>query len=231
MNDVLYVIAKAPRPGFAKTRLGRAIGHERAIALYKAFLEDLAARFACESFGFGWYVTPPGSWPEISEVTGDAERVVYQGEGDLADRQREFFRETAKRGERAVLIGADAPHLSIESIEEAFRALDDHDLVFLPTHDGGYCLIGMSGPHENVLEGVKMSTGTELDGIMSRARISGLSTEFLEPTFDVDEVEDLVHLRREALERVDLAATRQALESLGLLEESETALKRWGTSG
>lgn len=218
MTDVLYVIAKAPRVGLAKTRLGVSIGHEEAIELYKAFLRDLGARFADAPFSFGWYITPSDAWPEISEQTGETDRLLYQGEGDLTDRQRELFRESTRRGERAVLIGSDAPHLDVETIEEAFRALDHHDLVFLPTHDGGYCLIGMSGPHDNVLEGVEMSTGSELDGIIRRARLSNLSVKFLEPTFDVDEEEDLHHLRELALERNDLAATREALEKLGFLE-------------
>ena len=230
MTDVLYVIAKAPRVGLAKTRLGRVIGHEEAIALYKAFLEDLGARFKEAPFGFGWYITPPDAWPEISALTGDTGRLLYQGEGDLTDRQRELFREATRRGERAVLIGSDAPHLGVEKIEEAFRALDHHDLVFLPTHDGGYCLIGMSGPHDEVLEGVEMSTGSELEGILTRARHARLSIKLLEPTFDVDEEADLYLLRKLALVRGDLAATRKSLEKLGFLEP-ETAANAAKNSG
>lgn len=217
MTDVLYVIAKAPRVGLAKTRLGAAIGNEEAIALYRAFLRDLGARFGEAPFGFGWYITPSDAWPEISGLTGDTGRLLYQGEGDLTGRQRELFREAARRGERAVLIGSDAPHLSVETIVEAFQALDEHDLVFQPTHDGGYCLIGMGGPHDEVLEGVMMSTGSELDSIIRRARLANLSVKLFEPTFDVDEEEDLAHLRDLALEREDLSATREALEMLGLL--------------
>lgn len=225
MTDVLYVIAKAPRIGLAKTRLGATIGHEEAIELYKAFLRDLAARFVDAPFGFGWYITPSDAWPEISALTGETDRLLYQGEGDLTDRQRELFRKAERRGERAVLIGSDAPHLAVETIEEAFLALDHHDLVFLPTHDGGYCLIGMSGPHDEVLEGVMMSTGSELEGIITRARLSGLSVKFLEPTFDVDVVEDLSLLREQALEREDLAATREAFEKLGLREPAPAAIE------
>ncbi|MGB3681522.1 MAG: TIGR04282 family arsenosugar biosynthesis glycosyltransferase [Rubrobacteraceae bacterium] len=215
MTDVLYVIAKAPRVGLAKTRLGASIGHDAAIDLYKAFLKDLGARFKDAPFGFGWYVTPSDAWPEISALAGETERLLYQGEGDLTDRQRELFREATRRDERAVLIGSDAPHLSLDTIEEAFRALDQHDLVFLPTHDGGYCLIGLGGPYDAVLEGVEMSTGSELDGIIRRADLSNLSVKLFEPTFDVDEAEDLAYLRDLALEREDLTATREALERLG----------------
>lgn len=217
MTDVLYVIAKAPRVGLAKTRLGASIGHEAAIELYKAFLQDLGTRFADAPFGFGWYITPRDAWPEISTLAGDTERLLYQGEGDLTDRQQELFREATRREERAVLIGSDAPHLAVETIEDAFRALDRCDLVFLPTQDGGYCLIGMSGPYDEVLKGVEMSTGSELDGILSRARLSGLSVKLLEPTFDVDEKDDLHLLRELAMERKDLSATREVLERFGPL--------------
>ena len=226
MRDALYVIARAPRAGFAKTRLGRTIGHDRAIALYRAFLRDLSARFSDSPFPPGWYVTPPDAWPEISAVTGESGRVLFQGDGDLAERQRELFRGARGRGEeRTVLIASDSPHLDAGVVEEAFRRLDSDDLVFGPTFDGGYYLIGMRGYHD-VFEGVPMSVGTELGGITARARLSGLSVGLLETTFDVDVVEDLKHLRPLALERADLRATREALESLGLMGQHITASSR-----
>jgi rSAM/selenodomain-associated transferase 1 len=218
VSHALYVIAKAPRVGFAKTRLGRTIGHEQAIVLYRAFLRDLAARFSSSPFALGWYVTPPDGWPEISPLTGETGRVLFQGEGDLTERQRELFRgAVSRKEERTVLIAADSPHLTVEVVEEAFRRLDRQDLVFGPTYDGGYYLIGMRGWHD-VLYDIPMSAGTVLDGIIARARLSGLSVGLLEATFDVDVAEDIRHLRPLALERPDLSATRDALESLGLLD-------------
>jgi uncharacterized protein len=219
VNDALWVIARAPRIGFAKTRLGRTIGHERAIVLYQAFLRDLAGRFARSPFAPGWYVTPSDAWPEISSLTGETGRVLFQGGGDLAERQRELFLGATSRGERrTVLIASDSPHLTVEVVEEAFRRLDRQDLVFGPTYDGGYYLIGMRGYHD-VLQETPMSVGTELDGLLARSQLFGLSVGMLEPTFDVDVVEDLQHLRPLVLERPDLAATRDALESVGLLEQ------------
>ncbi len=218
MSDALYVIARAPRVGFAKTRLGRTIGHERAVALYRAFLRDLATRFSSSPFEPGWYITPPDAWPEISPLTGETGRVLFQGDGDLTQRQRELFQGAARRGEeRTVLIASDSPHLTVEVVKEAFRCLRRQDLVFGPTYDGGYYLIGMRGYHD-VLRETPMSVGTELDGLVARSRLFGLSVGLLEPTFDVDVIEDLRHLRPLVLERPDLSATRDALESLGLLE-------------
>ena len=222
MSDALYIIAKAPRVGLAKTRLGRAIGDEAAIALYRAFLRDLGARFANAPFECGWYVTPPDAWDDISPLVGPCgrgRRVLLQNDGDLTERQRELFSGAAARGEeRVVLIASDSPQLTIEVVEEAFRELDRHDLVVGPTYDGGYYLIGMRIGKGlcDVFGGVPMSTGTVLGDVVARAGSLGLSVGWVETTFDVDEVEDLQHLRKLVQHRPDLAATRAALARLGL---------------
>ena len=220
MSDALYIIAKAPRAGLAKTRLGRTIGDEAAIVLYKAFLRDLAARFARAPFECGWYVTPSDAWEDISPLVdwgGREMKVLFQEAGDLGERQRELFRGAAARGEdRVVLIASDSPQLTVGVVEQAFRELDRHDIVFGPTYDGGYYLIGMRG-FEDVFRGVPMSVGTELEAVVAAAELAGLTVGRVEATFDVDEAEDLEHLRHLVEYRLDLAATRDALEGLGLL--------------
>lgn len=217
MSDALYAIAKAPRAGLAKTRLGRTIGDGNAALLYRAFLRDLAARFSRSPFALGWYVTPPDAWPEISALTGETGPVLFQAEGDLTERQRELFRGAADRGEeRVVLIATDSPQLPVRVVEEAFRVLEHRDLVLGPTFDGGYYLIGMRGWHDFPKD-VPMSTGTVFGDVLAQAQDLGLSVGMVEATFDVDLEEDLLHLRREVAVRSDLPATRDVLGTLGLL--------------
>ena len=218
MADALYIIAKAPRVGFAKTRLGRVIGYEAAVTLYRAFLRDLAVRFANTRWECGWYVTPPDAWDDISPLVscGREVRMLYQSEGNLTVRQREFFRGAAARGEeRVVLIASDSPHLTVEVVAQAFSELDSSDLVFGPTYDGGYYLIGMRGWHD-VFQDVPMSTNTVLGDVVAQAERAGLTVGWVETTFDIDEVEDIEHLRPLAKHRSDLVATRAALQELGL---------------
>jgi rSAM/selenodomain-associated transferase 1 len=225
MADALYIIAKAPRVGHVKTRLGRVIGYEAAVMLYRAFLRDLAVRFANTHWECGWYVTPPDAWDDISPLVswGRAVRILYQNEGNLTERQREFFRGAAARGEeRVVLIASDSPHLTVEVVAQAFSELDRSDLVFGPTYDGGYYLIGMRGWHD-VFHDVPMSTDTVLGDIVAQAERGGLTVGWVETTFDVDEVDDIEHLRPLAKHRSDLVATRAALQELGLYEDGGRA--------
>lgn len=225
MRDFLYIAAKAPRPGFAKTRLGREIGHERAVAFYAAFLADLAARFDTAPFSLGWYVTPPDAWADLAPLVGERDllgqpaRVLDQGEGDWSEKQNRLFRGAEARGEeRVVLIASDSPQLSVGVVERAFWMLGRHDMVLGPVHDGGYYLIGMRPPAArfDVLGGVPMSTVTVLRDVTARAESYGFSVGRVASTFDVDEAEDLERLRPLALARDDLSATRAVFEASGL---------------
>ncbi len=221
MSDRLYIAARAPRPGFTKTRLGRAIGHESAAAIYAGFLTDLATRFAMAPFETGWYITPPDAWPEISAVLPRPQSrnsIIPQPNGDWTSRQRALFQGMHRRGERrSVLIASDSPHLPVGHVSAAFELLGERDLVFGPVEDGGYYLIGMRTPRAiEVLDGIQMSTGDVLERLIGRAESLNLSVGLVPPTFDVDEIGDLARLIQEIARRSDLAATSRALERLGL---------------
>lgn len=219
----LYIAAKAPRPGLAKTRLAAALGDEAALVLYRAFLADLAARFREGPFPLGWYVTPADAWIDLAAICGAgadpsaasgwAAPVLDQGGGDWTERQRRLFAGMPARGEtRTILTASDSPQMSRQVVANAFVGLERHDVVLGPVHDGGYYLIGMNGPHD-VLAGVRMSTGTVSEEIAARCRALGLSLGLVEPLFDVDDVGDLERLSGEL---ADCPATRQAIQALAL---------------
>jgi rSAM/selenodomain-associated transferase 1 len=213
MSGRLWIAAKAPRPGFVKTRLARSIGEERAVELYAAFLQDLALRFR-NGRPVGWYVTPDDAWPELERLLGEQRGalVLPQGDGDWDRRQRRLFTGAARRGEhQTVLIASDSPQLEAEVVDEAFRALDAHDVVLGPVADGGYYLIGMRG-HHDVLRGVEMSRDSVLADIVAQAERLGCSVALLDDTFDVDEAADLIPLRRLARARRDLTRTAAVLK-------------------
>jgi rSAM/selenodomain-associated transferase 1 len=226
---MLYIAARAPRPGFTKTRLGRAIGYETAATLYAAFLADLARRFRTAPFGVGWFVTPSNAWPEIAAAvcSGVNESIVIpQPDGDWATRQRALFADLERRRERrTVLIASDSPQIDVEQVQRAFDLLERHDLVLGPVYDGGYYLIGMrDAATATLLDDLPMSDGDVLTRLVARARARGDSVGLAEPTYDVDEVTDLERLCRDACARDDLSATRAALRQLGLLPSFEPAL-------
>ena len=220
MSRRLWIAAKAPRAGLAKTRLAGDLGEAAALDIYRGFLRDLAARLRTASFSLGWYVTPADAWRDLAPLVGGAgpaPRVLDQGDGDWTLRQRRLLRGANERGEgRTILIGSDSPQVRVETIEDAFDQLERRDVVLGPVVDGGYYLIGMRGWHD-VLDGVVMSTSSVYQNILARCRSLGCSVGLVETLFDVDQADELRHLVALLPWRDDLAATRAALERHGLM--------------
>ena len=208
----LYVAARAPRAGEAKTRLGATVGHDAAARLYGAFLADLSERLRAARLPVAWSVTP-GSWPAVSPLVGGGRHREQRGD-TWGQRQANLFRDAGAAGEcPVVLIASDSPHLELEAVQAAFAALERVDIVLGPTLDGGYYLVG-PGPAPDLLARVEMGRSDVLRQVMRRARRLGLRTATVPPTFDVDTAEDLEALAAEVGRRTDLPATAAVLDAL-----------------
>ena len=64
-------------------------------------------------------------------------------------------------------------------------------MVFGPSEDGGYYLIGLNAPHPKLFQNIPWSSPTTLDASLKRAEGLGLSIKLLETLYDIDEVTDL----------------------------------------
>ena len=222
-DNLLLIGARAPIPGQTKTRLGAAIGMERAADLYRAFLADLAARFTPvdgveRGYALGWAFSPPeADFPFALAAIHPASLhsgvlFVPQDGPDWGVRQLNLLRWGGDHGfERTVLIASDSPHLPESTIDAAFEALETHDVALGRVHDGGYYLIGVRGFHD-VISGVPMSTVSAADALCARAAAMGLSLAELPVTFDVDVEEDLALL--ESHLGADAAAAPTAARAL-----------------
>ena len=215
-------MARYPEPGRVKTRLASAIGVDGAAMLYRAFLEDLGARFARDSrWVLHWAFSPAGS-AFAADFAADS-RSFPQVEGDLGARMSAAIDRVLRCGaRRAVLIGSDVPQISADVVEEAFRWLaDGADLVLGPAEDGGYYLIG-SRSVPPVFDDVPWGSDTVLAATLDAARRAALRTQLVGTLFDIDDVAALHRLDAESDDTlaVALPATRRALErvrSLGYI--------------
>lgn len=156
----LIVFAKAPRFGLVKSRLGRDIGIPAATFWYRHTLSDTLRRLGRpERWNCMLYAAPhharfwswPGPW-----------RYRPQAGGDLGHRMLSALRR--HRTGPTVLIGSDIPGIGPGHIEDAFRALGDHDAVFGPSEDGGYWLVGFSPLYRgDPFRNVRWSSETALE--------------------------------------------------------------------
>jgi glycosyltransferase A (GT-A) superfamily protein (DUF2064 family) len=68
---------------------------------------------------------------------------------------------------------------------------EDCDVVFGPTEDGGYYLIGLNAPQPELFQDIPWSSRNTLDASVQKAASLGLRVKLLEMLYDIDEVTEL----------------------------------------
>jgi rSAM/selenodomain-associated transferase 1 len=193
------ILARAPIPGFAKTRLIPALGAEGAAAL-QAKLIARAVETACAAA-----IGPVTLWaaPDETHVIFQDMRARHgvtlarQPDGDLGARMLAAF--VAARGP-ALVIGTDAPALTAEHLRMAADVLrGGRDAVLLPVEDGGYALIETRKPQPSLFSDIPWSTPRVMDETRRRLRERSLVWRELATLWDIDVPADLARLRETGL--------------------------------
>jgi uncharacterized protein len=192
----LIVMAKAPVPGFAKTRLIPALGAEGAARLAQRLLAHTMLETHAACFDEVTLACAPD--PTHAAFTAqDGVTLTAQGEGDLGARmQRAFEHAFAQGAQRVLMIGTDAPALDAAVLRQAAEALAGTEAVFVPAADGGYALIGLRRVLSALFADMPWSSSAVM--ALTRERLSQAAMHHIElPTVhDIDEPADLVHVPR-----------------------------------
>ncbi|MEE2750514.1 MAG: TIGR04282 family arsenosugar biosynthesis glycosyltransferase [Myxococcota bacterium] len=201
------IMAKVPIAGEVKTRLSKTLGAEGATALHVAMAEDVAE--LCEQAGvtYQWVVAGERSHPWVQALTAP---IQTQASGSLGNRIAQAI------GSRGFALGCDAPTLPPAWITQAARS--EADLVLGPTRDGGCWTIGWNTACPDWFEGIPWSTDEVFALLLQRAQRKNLVVEVLEPWYDVDEPDDVLHLANhlESLPEDRARRTRRLLANLGV---------------
>lgn len=181
----LIVMARRPELGKGKTRLAESIGSEQTLKVYQ-FLLDLTLGVANSSY-WKTYLFLAGEAPYSCEYNFEEHE---QSEGNLGDKMKNAF-QTMPLAAKVVMIGTDCPEITGELIAQAYQELETKNLVFGPSEDGGYYLIGMNPYKEEMLDNISWSTEQVLDQSIARCKELNLSFSLLKTLNDIDTIEDL----------------------------------------
>jgi uncharacterized protein len=195
-------MAKAPIPGFAKTRLISALGTEGAAQLAEQLFElavDHAVNAQFESIEI--CVTPPPNHVAWQELKNKYDLIwSQQAEGDLGQRMALILRRAFEKNAAVMIMGTDCPALTPPLLGHASEYLTDHKAVMIPAEDGGYVLLGLTEFHPSLFEGIDWSTDRVATQTLSRLAQLKWKTKILEPLHDIDLPEDLDFLPSKWLE-------------------------------
>ena len=227
-DRVLVIMAKAPRPGWVKTRLTQSLPLQAVTAFYRCLLDDtltLARSLVNVKVAI---MCPESDVNELAQLAGNGVSVVAQkGEGLAAGLNSVFAHFAEDHQRRIIAFNSDSPHLPHSVLEDAFELLAAHDVVVGPTDDGGYYLVGAKASHPALFTRDGMGTSSALETLLLRVRTLALSIGFAEPFYDIDVADDLTRLSAE----LRLAPTKAPRTAMWLKEWELAAAQSRAGSG
>ncbi|MGY5846379.1 TIGR04282 family arsenosugar biosynthesis glycosyltransferase [Salegentibacter sp. HM20] len=190
-RDLLLIFTKNPKPGRVKTRLAVDIGDQNALKLYRYLLQhtmEVTKKLPQEKWVFYSDEIPEKDiWDEKH-----FSKKLQQG-NDLGERMQNAFAEAFQQNyQKVIIIGSDLYDLQTGDLKQAFRKLDESDVVIGPARDGGYYLLGMKSPHNALFQNKKWSTARVLED--SLANLKDKKVILLEERNDIDCVADIPNL-------------------------------------
>lgn len=181
----LVVIAKAPRPGFVKTRLCPPCSPAEAASLASAALADtLDASLGSSADEVVLALEgEPGPWLPAGI------RVIAQRGRGLDERLAAAFDDV---GGSLLLVGMDTPQVTSGLLDTALARLDGVrvDAVVGAADDGGWWALGLRRSDPRVFLGVPMSVAGTHAAQLDRLAGLGLRTASLPVLRDVDTFDD-----------------------------------------
>ncbi len=189
----VMILARAPIPGRAKTRLIPALGPDGAARLQELFIRNTVEKAVIANIGpVILWVTPDADYPVFAECSARWNtHLSLQPEGDLGFR---IFTALASTHGPALVIGTDCPALMATHLQDCADSLKRNDAVFIPTEDGGYALAGMRNAHRLLFDDIAWSTPSVMP--ITRQRLETLNWQWEEPAtlWDIDTPQDLMRL-------------------------------------
>jgi len=190
------IFAKAPVPGFAKTRLVSAIGAESAARLQERLLVRTVEKVSRSGLGpTSLWCAPDQGHPLFNDLAKRHSLQLHDQTGiHLGARMFAAFR-ALTAAQPLLLIGTDCPSLEVAHLRTAAQALErGDDAVFLPAEDGGYVLVGLRRPVPELFREMPWGTDRVMEESRSRMRRLGMSWSEPATLWDIDRPEDLLRL-------------------------------------
>ena len=184
----IAIIAKAPIPGLAKTRLIPALGAMGAARLQRRLTRMTVACALDAQLGAVTVWCAPDSrhrfFRALKQTSGVD--ILVQSGGDLGVRMHTAFRLHCVLGP-LIVVGTDCPVLRPEHLREAAQALiAGDDAVLHPAEDGGYALVGLRAPQPTLFADMPWRTSRVMPETRACAHAEGLRMREFETLWDVD---------------------------------------------
>jgi uncharacterized protein len=201
---VVLVVAKAPVPGEAKTRLAAGVGEQAAADIAAAALLDTLDAVVASPIE-GRMVALTGNLHEASNSDEIRDRladftVLPQRGDDFGERLANAHLDAAAStdGLPVLQIGMDTPQVTADLLSDCARELLACDAVLGPARDGGWWVLGVTNAAmADCLRSIPTSRSDTGVVTLTALRDTGVDVSLVPVLADVDTAADVDAVRRE----------------------------------
>jgi uncharacterized protein len=201
---VVLVVAKAPVPGAAKTRLAAGVGEQAAADIAAAALLDtldavLATPVEARVVALTGDMDAASNSDEIHTLLADFTVVPQRGES-FAERLANAHLDAAAAfaGLPVLQIGMDTPQVTADLLGDCARELLACDAVLGPARDGGWWVLGVTNAAmADCLRSIPTSRSDTGVATLTALRDTGVDVGLVPVLADVDTADDIDAVRRE----------------------------------
>ena len=200
----VLVVAKAPVPGLAKTRLAARVGERTAADIAAAALLDtldavaaapVCARVVALTGDLGAATLRDEIRARLADFT-----VIDQRGADFGERLANAHHDAAAAGLPVLQIGMDTPQVTAGLIAECATALTRGQAVLGIARDGGWWVLGVSDPVlADCLRTIPMSRTDTGAATLAALHDTGIAVDLVAELADVDTLDDVDVVRRACL--------------------------------
>lgn len=193
----LIIFAKAPLPGYCKTRLIPALGEQGAADLQQVLIQDcLGSLCTTPLCPTELWCSPDTQQPFFQAMATRFGLALHAQQGsDLGGRMHHAMAQQASP--YTLIVGTDCPVLDRDYVEAAIRHLiEGWEAVVGPAEDGGYVLLGLQRLSQGLFSGVEWGSGLVFRQTAHRLDSEAYRWRTLPTLWDLDHAGDLERYRR-----------------------------------
>ena len=158
-------MAKAPRPGWSKTRLAPRLGLRGAARVQHILIAQRIELAASLGYPCELHASPNLNHGVFLQAKRLGIAVRHQFHGHLGQRMAR-----AQAGRGSVIIGTDSPALGAQQINKAMKIVADGGHVCVPATDGGYVLIGSASPQARLYQTINWGSNRVMRQTLKQQR-------------------------------------------------------------
>ncbi|MDH5258512.1 MAG: TIGR04282 family arsenosugar biosynthesis glycosyltransferase, partial [Gammaproteobacteria bacterium] len=202
-NARLIIFAKAPLPGYCKTRLIPELGQEGAAQLQAELIENCLRRLCLKPIcPTELWCSPDTQHPIFQSLSHRYGVTLHQQQGtSLGEKMHQAM--ACQDGPMTIIVGTDCPEITCEYVTAAFRYLSEgQDAVIGPAEDGGYVLLGLQRVSQTLFHDINWGTEQVYSQTVEKMKDLELTWREHDLLWDLDDGQDLLRYQRLKMRQV-----------------------------